>query len=100
VIDRMVLPGDDRWILQLFVTIRAATEPVSEETVRAYAERHALRGVTATNIRGLLSGLVRRGYLRPARRRGGGFSATRQGRKAAAEARLRLAGLKALLNGR
>ena len=94
------LSDDDRWILQLFVTIRAAAEPVSEETVRAYAERHALRGVTATKIRGLLSGLVRRGYLQPERSRGRGFSATRQGRKAAAEARLRLANLKARLNGR
>jgi hypothetical protein len=33
------------------VLIRAASEPVSEESVREYAERKELHGITATKIR-------------------------------------------------
>jgi hypothetical protein len=91
---------DDRWLLQLFVLIRAATEPVSVETVLAYAERHELRGMTATKIRRLVTALTRRGVIQPAKGDAPGFIATRQGRKAAAEARTRLSNLMSLLDGR
>lgn len=57
------LSRDDGWLLQLFVLIRAAREPVSEEALLEYAERHRLHGITASKIRRLLSGLVRKGFV-------------------------------------
>jgi hypothetical protein len=90
---------DDLWLLRLFVLIRAATEAVSAETVLAYAERHELRGITTTKIRTLLAALTRRGVIQPAKGDAHRFVATRQGRKAAAEARTRLSNLISLLDG-
>jgi hypothetical protein len=94
------LSTDDLWLLQLYVLIRAATEPVSEETVWSYAERHGLCGITAAKIRRLLRALARRGIIQPSKNADRGFVATRQGKKAAADARARLSNLMSLLDGR
>jgi hypothetical protein len=39
---------DDFWLVQLYVVIRAAREPLSEESILAYVIRRKLRDVTAT----------------------------------------------------
>jgi hypothetical protein len=93
------LSTDDRRLLQLFVLIRAADEPVSEEMLRSYTERHGLEGITAAKIRGILRALVRRGVIQPSKGAERSFIATPQGRKAAAEAQARLSNLMSLLNG-
>jgi hypothetical protein len=91
---------DDLWLVQLYVLIRAANEPLSEERILAYVRRRKIRDVTATQIRRLLSSLVRKGIIRPTNGRQMAFVTTHQGRKAAAEARARLSRLLELLNGR
>jgi hypothetical protein len=94
------LSTDDRWLLQLYVVIRAANEPVSAEMLQSYAERHKLVGITSAKIRSVLSALVRRGAIRPSKDTDRSFVATRQGKKAASEARARLSNLMSLLDGR
>lgn len=92
--------ADDRWLLQLYALIRAGEEPVSGEMLRSYAERHELHGITAAKIHGILSTLVRRRVIQPSKGSQRCFVLTRQGRKAAAEARARLSNLMSLLDGR
>ena len=94
------LATDDRWLLQLFALIRAADEPVSEEVLRSYSERHGLHGISAAKIRGILSTLVSRRVIQPSKSSERCFVLTRQGRKVASEARLRLLNLMSLLDGR
>ena len=79
---------DDHLLLHLFALIRAANEPASEEMLRSFTERNGLRGITATKIRGLLSALVRRGVIQRSTDPNPGFIAIRQGKEAAARARL------------
>jgi len=94
------LSTDDRWLLQLYVLIGAANEPVSDESLQSYAERHELVGITAAKIRSILAALVRRGVIRSSKDADRCFVATRQGKKAASEARARLSNLMSLLDER
>jgi hypothetical protein len=98
--DRRKHSEDDLWLAQLYVLIRPAQEPVSEESVLAYVRRRKIREVTTAKLRRLLSSLVRKGIVRPTNGCQPAFVATRRGRKAAAEASARLSRLLELLNGR
>ena len=90
----------DLWLVKLFVLIRAAKEPVSEEDLFSYIRRRKIREVAVADVRRLLSSLAREGIVRPANGREAAFVATRKGRKAALEARGRLSQLLDLLDGK
>src|SRR5687768_12300722 len=90
---------NDFWLVQLFVLIRAAREPVSEGRIIAYVERSKIE-VTTSRIRNLLSSLIRNGLIQRTDGDDPAFVATSSGRKAAAEAHARLSRLVAVLNSR
>lgn len=87
---RLVLSGEDLWLVRLVVLLRAAKEPVCEETILADFELRHISGVTAPAVRRLLASLARKKLIRQVKGTESHFGATKRGRGAVLDATARL----------
>jgi hypothetical protein len=88
--DRLALSGEDLWLVRLVVLLRAAKEPVCEESILAEFERRRMSGVTAPGVRRVLASLARKKLIRQVKGAEPHFGATRRGREAVRDATARL----------
>jgi hypothetical protein len=90
---RLALSGEDLWLVRLAVLLRAAKEPVCEESILAEFERRHISGVTAPGVRTVLASLARKKLIRQVKGTESHFGATRRGREAVIEGAARLRAL-------